>query len=91
MIACRYGTIPIGRKTGGLKDTIFDIGDNTVPLSQRNGLVFSSYEWGDLEKSLDKAIELFHGDLKWTLLKNALSSDFSWKNSTKAYLELYTS
>lgn len=91
MIACRYGTIPIVRKTGGLKDTIFDIEDTSVPISQRNGLAFSSYEWSDLEKSLAKAIEIFHGDLKWTLLKNTLSSDFSWKNSTKSFLELYTS
>jgi starch synthase len=83
----RYGTIPIVRATGGLKDTIeeFDSSSGTG-----NGFVFVRYEADDLLDSLDRALAVFHRKKDWVaLMKNAMGCDFSWERSARAYLDLY--
>ncbi len=89
MIACRYGTIPIVRKTGGLQDTVHDINDESIPKHQRNGFTFFPYDWAELQKNIQRALDYYHDGSRDLLLKNALDSDFSWNESTKEYIQLY--
>lgn len=93
MIALKYGSIPIVRKTGGLKDTIFDIDTATIPPSERNGFVFEKPEKEDLTKALDRAISLWHkNQKKWIeLRKQGMEKDYSWREAAKKYVQLYNS
>lgn len=89
LIALRYGSIPIVRSTGGLKDTIkpFNETDNTG-----NGFDFLTYNAHDMLGAVERAIRLFYQKDKWNIItKNALQEDYSWKSSAKIYLELYKS
>jgi len=86
MIACRYGTIPIVRKTGGLGDTITD-----CRLGDGNGFVFEDYSISALMETIMAALDLFsYHQTDWTnLVKAAMNVDFSWDLSAKAYSNLY--
>ncbi len=87
MMACRYGTVPIVRATGGLKDSITDCGVG----DDGNGFVFDSYDAGDMMKAIDRAVGLYkdYKD-KWAgLVLRAITTDFSWDNSAKEYLKFY--
>ena len=86
MIACRYGTIPIVRKTGGLGDTIHD-----CRAGQGNGFVFEEYTAGAFFETISHALDLYtyHQDDWNNLIKEAMSCDFSWDVSAKQYLSLY--
>jgi starch synthase len=88
MIALRYGSVPIVRKTGGLKDTVFDIGN----LSKKgNGFVFQSLKAKKLNETLDRAHSLWKKSPEtWKeLIKHGMQKDFSWTSSTNEYLRLY--
>jgi starch synthase len=82
MIAMRYGTLPIARATGGLKDSIIDGVD---------GFLFKDYSSFDLEKKLKQAIEIWRNNkLKYqTMVLAAMIKDFSWNKSAKEYISLY--
>ncbi len=87
MMACRYGTIPIVRKTGGLKDSIIDCGDGDYG----NGFTFQSYNAGDMIRAVDRAVGLYRDyHDKWKgLMDRAMTSDFSWVCSAKEYVKFY--
>ncbi len=79
MLAMRYGTLPLVRKTGGLADTVFE---------KINGFVFEKPDAVELTRALDRAFTCSNS--KWEILqKNALESDFSWTASAKRYLTEY--
>ena len=82
MIALRYSSLPIVRKTGGLGDTIFD---------QENGFVFSQPTHEEFHKTLDRALKLYKEKPKeWkNLVLKGLSKDFSWKTAAQEYLNQY--
>lgn len=85
MIALRYGTIPIVRKTGGLNDTITDSGDGIG-----NGFVFDSYCYEDMITALRRAVEGYKNQKGWDILvKRALDCDNSWNVSAGTYIKLY--
>ena len=86
MIACRYGTIPIVRKTGGLGDTIRD-----CRLGDGNGFVFEDYNAGALLDTVSQALDLYtYREHDWkNLMRAAMEHDFSWKKSAQAYSNLY--
>lgn len=87
MIALRFGTIPVVRETGGLADTIEDFD----PASGRgNGFVFKEYAREPFIASLKRAVAVYRDEKAWSLMiKNAMTSDFSWMASAKKYLALY--
>ena len=91
MIALRYGSIPVVRKTGGLSDTIFDVDSDAHPKSQRNGFVFKNPTKKDLTEALDRAMTLYKTDKeKWTdLQKQGMQMDYSWKKAGQKYCTLY--
>ena len=86
MIACRYGTIPIVRKTGGLGDTIKD-----CRAGAGNGFVFEEYEAGALIDTISQALNLYtRREDDWNnLIREAMKCDFGWDLSAKAYANLY--
>lgn len=82
LVAMRYGSIPVVRKTGGLKDTV----------TARTGFLFNNYSHEGLEKALKSALNTYYKKPKtWLKLQqNCLKQDFSWSKSAKYYLKLYT-
>ena len=85
MIAMRYGTIPIVRNTGGLKDSVNDLwGDGG------NGYTFETFNVEDMKSAITRAISDFSDSEKWqSHIKKAMKSDFSWGVSAHSYIELY--
>ena len=86
MIACRYGTIPIVRKTGGLGDTIRD-----CRLGDGNGFVFEDYTVQALLETINSAQELYtyHQEDWANLVRASMLVDFSWDLSAREYSKLY--
>lgn len=81
MIAARYGTIPVVRRVGGLRDSI----------NSQLGFSFKGFSEKDLLFCLGKAVKTYKKDKKnWLKLqKNCFTKDFSWSESAKKYLSLY--
>ncbi len=91
LIALKYGTIPLVRKTGGLGDTIYDI-DNDVPAAHMgNGYVFEDPTNKALESALSRAFDCwFHHLEKWRkMMIDGMAVDFSWNVPSNKYLEIY--
>lgn len=87
MISLRYGTIPIVRETGGLKDSIIPYNPET---GTGNGVTFGSVNAQDMIGAVKRAIKLYWDKEHWkTLVANGMKSDFSWKASSKEYMKLY--
>jgi starch synthase len=90
MIACRYGTIPVVRETGGLFDSIKPFYEDDKG-GHGNGFTFANYEASELEDRLSAALDLYenHPDKFAGLRYRALTSDFSWDASAEKYMEMY--
>ncbi len=87
MIALRYGTVPLVRKTGGLADTVEDY---SVKSSRGTGFVFEEYSAPALVECLRRALKVFSNGLKWKLLMQAgMKKDLSWERSAKEYVKVY--
>jgi len=85
MIALRYGSIPIVRETGGLKDTITDCGGE-----DGNGFTFKSYNAHDMLDACLRAKARYEDKDAWgQLVRRAMLCDNSWKKAAGAYAELY--
>ena len=88
MIAMRYGTVPIVRETGGLRDTVqpYD-----ALRDAGNGYSFANYSSGDMLYVLRAAVYLYtdYPETFARLRQRAMESDFSWKRSANAYLGIY--
>jgi len=81
MIAMRYGTIPVVRSTGGLKDTV---------VNNRTGVVFKKYTQADMKKALEASLKIYKNKNKLkSIVRNGMHQDFSWKSSAREYLKLY--
>lgn len=85
MIALRYGTIPVVRKTGGLADSIIDMGDENG-----NGYTFQSYNAHDMFGAIKRAQGLYYNKPDWErAVKHAMECDCSWARSAKTYVGMY--
>ncbi|CAI9087927.1 OLC1v1022130C1 [Oldenlandia corymbosa var. corymbosa] len=91
MIAMRYGTIPIARKTGGLNDSVFDVDDDSVPEEFRNGFTFFSADEQGFNNALERAFSYYrnNGEFWQQLVEKVMKMDFSWNSSAATYEELY--
>lgn len=91
LVSLRYGTIPVVRSVGGLADTVFDKDYSNRPLHERNGYVFDNYDQAGLESALGRAIACYfeYPDHFRELIKNAMSSDYSWNQPGRDYLNIY--
>jgi len=81
LIAMRYGSLPLVRQVGGLKDTV----------NEKTGFLFKNYDSKELLSTIRKALEIYYKDKKtWQKMqKKAMKQDFSWEKSAKKYLALY--
>lgn len=85
MVALRYGTIPIVRETGGLKDSITDSGDG-----EGNGFTFKTYNAHDMLGAIHRALGAYWNKEYWpTLVSRAIDCDFSWGRSANEYIKMY--
>lgn len=87
MIAMRYGTLPLVRETGGLKDTV-------EPYNKYNGkgtgFSFTNYNAFNLKDVMFFAIDTYNDKAAWkNLVKQAMDKDYSWNKSAQAYIDLY--
>jgi len=87
LIALRYGTIPVARRTGGLNDTITEYDFST---GAGTGFLFDMYSSDDMLKAIRRAVEAFKNKKDWEQIQhNAMSQNFSWHKSAKEYAALY--
>lgn len=88
MIAMRYGTLPIVRETGGLKDTVIPYNQYT---GEGTGFSFTHFNGDEMADAVFRAARLFwdNRDAFNGLVENAMKADSSWKRSADAYIALY--
>ena len=80
LYSLKYGTIPIVRATGGLKDSV----DAT------NGFTFDAYDGAALLDAVDRALAVYPQHDRWTtLMRSAMAADHSWTRSAGEYLKVY--
>ncbi len=85
MVAMRYGTIPIVRETGGLRDSVTDDGNG-----DGNGFTFKTYNAHDMLDACARARASYDNGKQWkALVKRAMQSDYSWDASAAAYIAMY--
>ena len=87
MYSLRYGTVPVVRATGGLRDTVVEYD----PKSRAgNGFVFGPYDPDAMLAAIDRALAVYRNKAAWAaLMRNGMTADFSWDRSAGEYLALY--
>jgi starch synthase len=89
MVAMKYGTVPLVRKTGGLSDTVENL---SLDGLKGTGFVFENYKRDELLGALRRALEAYHQSKLWAdLVERDMRQDFSWDTAAKKYMELYES
>ena len=89
LYSLKYGTIPVVRATGGLKDTIEEFDPAT---GKGNGFCFEPYEASAFLAAVNRALAVFRRKDRWqTLMNNAMAADYSWNRSARDYVSLYRS
>ena len=89
MIAMRYGSIPIVRETGGLKDSVVPF--NPVEKTG-TGFTFKTFNAYDMLDAINRALGSYYNEEEWkAVVTNAMNEDFSWRQSAKKYIELFES
>lgn len=87
LYAMRYGTVPVVRSTGGLKDTVIDYGEDGG-----YGITFNHASVWDIVYSIHRGIELFNDDKKLAQVRRVMMEiDNSWEKSAQQYLDIYSS
>lgn len=88
MYAMRYGTIPIVRSVGGLKDTVPDIAE---PDGSGRGFRFDRFDLDDLGYAIHRAASMWHNEpnMVHLLRERIMSIDFSWENTVERYFQVY--
>jgi starch synthase len=91
MIAMKYGTLPIVRDTGGLKDTVFDADYADRPYHERNGYVFHDYTYNGVVSALHRAVGMWYSYPQYfrELMINGMRYDHSWNHPSQHYLNIY--
>jgi starch synthase len=86
MYALKYGTAPIVRATGGLRDTVTEFDPKT---GAGNGFVFEPYHTEDLVAALNRMLAAFKTHHWRKLMANGFEADFSWERSAHDYMEWF--
>ena len=88
LIALRYGTLPITRETGGLRDTVLAYNEYT---GDGNGFTFLNYNAHDMLHVIEQAVRMYRENRITfnSLAKRAMKGQYGWDRSAQTYLELY--
>jgi len=88
MIAMRYGSIPIVRETGGLRDTVLSYNEFS---GEGNGFTFFNYNAHDMLHTIERAADYYqnHQDIWKKLQHRGMTGDYSWTHSAQEYIKLY--
>ncbi len=97
LIAMRYGTVPVVRHTGGLRDTVFDVDfdQSRAALSHMdtNGFAFEGNDTAGMDYALHRAIDCWYEDKghgRWgDLRRRIMEQDWSWNEPAETYLDIY--
>lgn len=91
MISLRYGTIPLVRETGGLKDSIYDVDFGEPSESKGAGYTFTHPTNESFDEAMQRAIHCWYNEpKKWEkIIAKGVGRDFSWKKSVENYLDVY--
>ena len=90
MYSLRYGTLPIVRRIGGLADSVVNVEPETLRAGVATGFVFDDYTSPQLVETIERAVELYRQPHVWQqVMKTGMSTDWSWKNSARYYVETY--
>ncbi len=85
LYALKYGTIPIVRGVGGLKDTVKDVSEK-----EGYGFVFAQLGGNDAEEAVQRSLKIYKTKKEWEVLRSrAMALDFSWDKSAQKYKDLY--
>ncbi len=85
MFAMRYGTVPIVRSVGGLKDTVIDISEK-----DGYGITFEDFSLEAASDAITRAVQLYIDSKKYSdVLSTIMKLDFSWKSSAREYVKMY--
>lgn len=89
MYACRFGTVPIVRATGGLLDSITDCEKH----ENGNGFMFEEYDSDVMDRTITRAVSVYyyHKDEWRALQKRGMACDYSWSKAAASYVKLYNS
>ncbi|MFN1836144.1 glycogen synthase [Balneola sp. MJW-20] len=85
MFAMRYGTIPIVRSVGGLKDTVKDIS-----REEGYGITFQEFNLPDAAEAIERAVDMYYDEKRMSsMITKVMKLDFSWRSSAKKYISMY--
>lgn len=88
MIAMKYGAVPLVRETGGLNDSVLSYSEQT---GEGNGFSFANFNAHDMLFTFKRAIDMYQEKDVWeSLVKQAMTCDYSWSQSAKQYSKLYS-
>jgi len=87
MYSMRYGTVPIVRSVGGLRDTVIDIAEPELP---GRGIRFDNFSLDDATMAVYRAHELYHNQAYFDQVRQRIMGvDFSWEKAAEQYIEIY--
>ena len=90
-IAMKYGTIPVARAIGGIKDTVIPVKINKTKV-KGTGFLFKRYTPTSFLNKIQKALQTYQDKKIWIKIqKNAMGQDFSWQRSAQEYIKIYQS
>jgi len=90
LYSLRYGTIPIVRNTGGLKDTIVDANSETMKNKTATGFKFKKASPDEFLDSTHRALKMYRSGGKWRqMIITAMQQDFNWADRAKEYASIY--
>ena len=90
LYAMRYGTLPVVRATGGLRDTVTDADEEARRVGAATGFAFANPTAEDLIDGIDRGIAVYRRPLAWRRIqRRAMARDFGWETPARHYLDLY--
>ncbi len=90
MYSLAYGTVPIVRTVGGLKDTVVDASPRALFMGEATGFRFDDYDAASLVTAVRRAVDMFHKRNLWQqLVRTGMAQDFTWAKSAALYEDVY--